>query len=144
MWWLCAFVVFMVIEIISVALTSIWFSVGALAAFVVSLYCDVLWVQILVFLLVSLVLVVVTRPLAERFLNKDREKTNVDAVVGRQGIVTEEIDNLSATGEVSLAGQMWTARAEEEGKKIPVDVKVIVCKVQGVKLIVKELKEEEK
>ncbi|MCI8373151.1 MAG: NfeD family protein [Lachnospiraceae bacterium] len=142
MWWLCAFVVFLLAEIASVALTSIWFSVGALAAFVVSLYCDILWVQILVFLLVSLVLVIVTRPVADKFLNRDRAKTNVDAIVGRQGIVTEDIDDLKATGEVSLAGQIWMARTGVEGRRIEKDAKVVVREIRGVKLIVEEKKEE--
>ena len=140
MWWLCAFVVFLLAEIASVALTSIWFSVGALAAFVVSLYCDILWVQILVFLLVSLVLVIVTRPVADKFLNRDRAKTNVDAIVGRQGIVTEDIDDLKATGEVSLAGQIWMARTGVEGRRIEKDAKVVVREIRGVKLIVEEKK----
>lgn len=143
MWlWLIAFVVFLVAEIATVTLISIWFAVGALAAFVLSFFCDILWVQILVFLLVSLVLVMCTRPLANRFLNQSREKTNADALVGRQGIVTEAIDNLQAVGEVSLSGQMWMARTEDDKIKIPKDAKVVVKEIKGVKLIVEELKEE--
>lgn len=142
MLWLIAFVVFLVAEIASVALTSIWFAVGALVSFVVSLFCDVLWIQILVFLLVSLVLLIFTRPLANKYLNQNRTKTNVDAVVGRQGIVTEAIDNLKAAGTVSIAGQLWTARSKDDSVVIAEGASVVVKEVRGVKLIVEEKKEE--
>lgn len=140
--WLILFVVLLIGEIASVALTSIWFAVGALAAFVVSLFCDNIWVQIMVFLIVSLVLVICMRPWANRFLNKNREKTNVDAIVGRLGVVTQNISNLDATGEVSLAGQMWTARTASDNIGIAAGTKVIVKEVQGVKLIVEEAQEQ--
>ena len=80
---------------------------------------------------------VFTRPLAVRFLNKDTLKTNVDRVVGMEGVVTEEISNLAGTGKVSLGGNVWTARTENEGGTIPVDAVVTVLRVEGVKLIVK-------
>lgn len=79
MLWLIAFVVFLVAEIATVALTSIWFAAGSLITFAFSFVCDTLWIQILVFLVTSLVMVVATRPLANKFLNQNREKTNVDA-----------------------------------------------------------------
>lgn len=143
MWlWLIAFIVFLVAEIATVTLISIWFAIGALAAFVLSFFCDVLWVQILLFLLVSLVFIIFTRPFADRFLNQNREKTNADALIGRQGIVTEAIDNLQAVGEVSLSGQMWMARTADDGITIPKDAKIVVKEIKGVKLIVEELKEE--
>ena len=99
-------------------------------------------IQIVLFLVVSLILLFFTRPLAVRFLNKDTLKTNVDRVVGMEGVVTEEISNLAGTGKVSLGGNMWTARTENEGGTIPVDAVVTVLRVEGVKLIVK-VKEKE-
>ena len=83
-----------------------------------------------------------TRPLAVRFLNKDTLKTNVDRVVGMEGVVTEEISNLAGTGKVSLGGNMWTARTENEGGAIPVDAVVTVLRVEGVKLIVFYLRQQ--
>ena len=139
--WLVLFVLLLIGEITSVALTSIWFAVGAIAAFVVSLFCEVLWVQILVFLLVSMVLLICMRPWANRFLNKNREKTNIDAIVGRLGVVTQNISNLDATGEVSLAGQIWMARTASDNMGIAAGAKVIVKEVRGVKLIVEEAHE---
>ena len=99
-------------------------------------------IQIVLFLVVSLVLLFFTRPFAVRFLNKDTLKTNVDRVVGMEGVVTEEISNLAGTGKVSIGGNMWTARTENEGGTIPVDAVVTVLRVEGVKLIVK-VKEKE-
>lgn len=139
MWWLLIFVICLIAEIISVSLTSIWFAAGALAAFAVSLFCDMLWVQILIFLLVSLILLIFTKPVAERYLNQSREKTNIDAVVGKQGIVMETIDNLQGKGGVSLSGQMWTARSADDNIKIEKDTKVLVKEIQGVKLIVEPM-----
>ena len=139
MWWLLIFVICLIAEIISVSLTSIWFAAGALAAFLVSLLCDMLWLQILIFLLVSVILLIFTKPVAERYLNQSRERTNIDAIVGKQGIVVETIDNLQGKGGVSLSGQMWTARSADDAIQIEKDTKVIVKEIQGVKLIVETL-----
>ena len=96
-----------------------------------------LGIQVASFLVVSLVLLIFTRPFAVRFLSKDTLKTNVDRVIGMEGVVTEEISNLAGTGKVSLGGNIWTARTENEGGTIPVDAVVAVLRVEGVKLIVK-------
>lgn len=139
MWWLIAFLFFIIVEIISVSLTSIWFAVGALAAFWLSFYIGYWWAQVLVFLIVSLILVLLTRPWAKRFFNNaDREKTNVDAMIGKEGVVTEEINNLRAVGEVSVSGQIWMARTEDNNITIAPEEKVIVKEVRGVKLIVEK------
>lgn len=137
-YWLIALVVFLVIEAATLGLATIWFAGGALVALIAAM-CGA---GIVLFLVVSLVLLFFTRPLAVRFLNKDTLKTNVDRVVGMEGVVTEEISNLAGTGKVSLGGNMWTARTENEGGTIPVDAVVTVLRVEGVKLIVK-VKEKE-
>lgn len=99
-------------------------------------------IQMVCFLVVSLILLIFTRPVAVRFLNKDTLKTNVDRVIGMEGIVAEEISNLAGTGKVSLGGNTWTARTESEGGIIPKETVVEVLRVEGVKLIVK-VKEKE-
>ena len=132
-YWLIALVVF---------LATIWFAGGALVALIAAMCGAGIVIQIVLFLVVSLVLLFFTRPFAVRFLNKDTLKTNVDRVVGMEGVVTEEISNLAGTGKVSLGGNMWTARTENEGGTIPVDAVVTVLRVEGVKLIVK-VKEKE-
>ena len=141
-YWLIALVVFLVIEAATLGLATIWFAGGALVALIAALCGAGLGIQVASFLVVSLVLLFFTRPLAVRFLNKDTLKTNVDRVVGMEGVVTEEISNLAGTGKVSLGGNMWTARTENEGGTIPVDAVVTVLRVEGVKLIVK-VKEKE-
>ena len=141
-YWLIALVVFLVIEAAKHGLSTIWFAGGALVALIAAMCGAGIVIQIVLFLVVSLVLLFFTRPLAVRFLNKDTLKTNVDRVVGMEGVVTEEISNLAGTGKVSLGGNMWTARTENEGGAIPVDAVVTVLRVEGVKLIVK-VKEKE-
>ena len=141
-YWLIALVVFLVIEAATLGLAAIWFAGGALVALIAAMCGAGIVIQIVLFLVVSLVLLFFTRPLAVRFLNKDTLKTNVDRVVGMEGVVTEEISNLAGTGKVSLGGNIWTARTENEGGTIPVDAVVTVLRVEGVKLIVK-VKEKE-
>ena len=141
-YWLIALVVFLVIEAATLGLAPLWLAGGALVALIAALCGAGIVIQIVLFLVVSLVLLFFTRPLTVRFLNKDTLKTNVDRVVGMEGVVTEEISNLAGTGKVSLGGNMWTARTENEGGAIPVDAVVTVLRVEGVKLIVK-VKEKE-
>lgn len=141
-YWLIALVVFLVIEAATLGLATIRFAGGALVALIAAMCGAGIVIQIVLFLVVSLVLLFFTRPFAVRFLNKDTLKTNVDRVVGMEGVVTEEISNLAGTGKVSIGGNMWTARTENEGGTIPVDAVVTVLRVEGVKLIVK-VKEKE-
>lgn len=136
-YWLIALVVFLVIEAATLGLATIWFAGGALVALIAAMCGAGLGIQVASFLVVSLVLLIFTRPFAVRFLSKDTLKTNVDRVIGMEGVVTEEISNLAGTGKVSLGGNIWTARTENEGGTIPVDAVVAVLRVEGVKLIVK-------
>lgn len=142
MYWLILFVVLLVIEIITLGLTTIWFAGGALVAFVASVLGAPLGVQIVLFFLVSLLLLFVTRPIALRYLNLNRTKTNVDSLIGQTGIVTAEINNLKAEGSVIINGQEWTARTAKESETIEKDQLVVIKAINGVKLIV-ELKREE-
>ncbi|WP_461878325.1 NfeD family protein [Fusicatenibacter sp.] len=141
-YWLIALIVFLVIEAATLGLATIWFAGGALVALIAAMCGAGLGIQVASFLVVSLVLLIFTRPFAVRFLSKDTLKTNVDRVIGMEGVVTEEISNLAGTGKVSLGGNIWTARTENEGGTIPVDAVVAVLRVEGVKLIVK-VKEKE-
>ena len=141
-YWLIALIVFLVIEAATLGLATIWFAGGALVALIAAMCGAGLGIQVASFLVVSLVLLIFTRPFAVHFLSKDTLKTNVDRVIGMEGVVTEEISNLAGTGKVSLGGNIWTARTENEGGTIPVDAVVAVLRVEGVKLIVK-VKEKE-
>ena len=133
--WLMAFIILVVMEFLTMGLTTIWFAIGALAAFFASLFGATFWVQIVLFLVVSLVVLVVYRPLAVKYVNSRRTKTNVDDLIGKEAKVTEKIDNLNQTGRVVLNGMDWSARTTIGGK-IDVDTIVRVIDVKGVKLIV--------
>lgn len=136
--WLGLLIVFLVVEAITLGLTTIWFAGGALASFLAALFGAPLPMQIGLFFVVSLVLLFFTRPAAVRFMNQKTEKTNVDSLLGEKALVTETIENLKGTGRVKVRGVDWTARTKEDTTVIPVDTIVTVQKVQGVKLIVED------
>lgn len=140
--WLVLLAVFLIVEAITTGLTTIWFAGGALVAAVVSWFGVGLITQLTLFLLVSVGLLVFTRPLAVRFMNKGLEQTNVNSLIGATAVVTQEIDNLGQTGQVRINDIEWLARAAADGEKIPEKAIVKVLEVQGVKLIVKECKED--
>lgn len=135
--WLVVLAILLVIEFLTLGLTTVWFAGGALVAFLVSLLGGPLWLQLLLFIAVSVVLLLFTRPLAVKYLNKDVQKTNVDSIPGQKGIVTATIDNLKAEGQVTIQGMEWTARAKN-GNTIEKGKVVRVTAVEGVKLIVEE------
>lgn len=138
--WLIVFVVCIVAEIISMGLTTIWFAGGALVAAVIAAIGAPLWMQITVFAVVSLVLLYFTRPVAVKYFNKDRVKTNAESLVGKQAIVISEIDNLQGIGQVTVGGQEWSARTMDEGITLPVGSVVVIRAISGVKLMVEEKK----
>ena len=135
--WLIVMVVCLAVEISTLGLASIWFAGGALLAMIIALIGGPLWLQILVFLVASIVLLIFTRPLATKFFNQNRTKTNVESVVGKQAIVTEAIDNIKGQGRIVTDGMEWTARSFdssviEEGSIVTIE------KIEGVKAIVKK------
>ena len=113
--WLIALVAFIAVEIATMGLTTIWFAGGALVALVLALVKASFYVQLGAFLVISIVLLVCTRPLAVKFFNGKREKTNVDSMIGKQASVVAQIDNLREEGQVMLNGMEWGDRAYEEG-----------------------------
>ncbi len=134
--WVFVAVVAAVIEAETCDMVSIWFVPGAIVSMLLSFLDIPLWVQCVVFAALSAVTLVLVHTVLKKYLPKRKEtKTNVDALIGQRGIVTEEINNLQATGCVKLQGLEWTARSEEEGLTIPVGSVVTVSDVKGVKLI---------
>lgn len=140
--WLIVLVVCLAIEISTLGLTSIWFAGGALLALVISMIGGPLWLQVLVFLVTSIVLLIFTRPIAMKYFNKNRTKTNVDSKIGKQAIVTETIDNLKGEGRIVTDGMEWTARSLDSAV-IEEGAVVTIEKIEGVKAIVKIRKEGE-
>lgn len=135
--WLVLLIVFIGVETVTLGLTSIWFAGGALIALIAAALKAPVWLQLVLFLVVALVLLIFTRPVAVKYFNKDRIKTNAESIVGKQAIVTSEIDNLQAVGKVVVAGQEWSARSCEEGITIPEGAVVTIEAISGVKLMVR-------
>ncbi len=136
--WLITLVLLVVIELLTMGLTTVWFAGGALVATLASLLGLPLAIQIILFLIVSGLLLFFTRPIAVKYFNKDRVRTNAESLVGRQAIVISEIDNLQGIGQVNVGGMEWSARTRDESITLPVGAVVIVLAIDGVKLIVEE------
>ena len=135
--WLVLLIVASVVQVFTMGLTTIWFAGGALVAILATLLHAPIWLQIILFVAVSLLLLFFTRPVAVKYFNKDRVKTNVESMVGRQAVVTGEIDNIQGIGQVTIGGQEWSARSADDTMRIPLGSVVDVVSVSGVKLIVK-------
>lgn len=143
LYWLIIAGVMLVLEIMTMGLTTIWFTGGALVAAVCSYLNMSMWIQFLVFLLVSVLLLVLTRSLVMDRLNSRTVKTNAESLIGQICIVTEEINNLYAKGQVKVKGQTWTARSFDDDVLIPIESRVKILRISGVKLIVKPQEKEE-
>lgn len=141
LFWLVVLVVLVIIELLTMGLTTVWFAGGALVATIAALLHAPLSLQIILFLVVSVVLLFSTRPLAVKYFNKDRIRTNAESLVGRQAIVISEIDNLQGIGQVNVGGMEWSARTRVDGVRLPVGTVVTILAINGVKLIVEERKE---
>ena len=137
--WLAALIILLVVEAVTVGLVCLWFAAGALCALIASFFTESVWVQLAVFLAVSLVCLLALRPLAKKYMDPRRVATNADRAVGAEGVVTEAIDNLKAQGQVRVDGAPWTARTEPDAPPIPAGTAVRVLRIEGVKLIVAPL-----
>ena len=141
MWlWLCAAVLFGVVEAVTAGLVSVWFAVGSFGAFFAALGGLNVTVQLVIFAAVSAAALAVTRPLVARFGRDRHVPTNLDRVIGRSAGVTEDIDNDASTGAVYVDGKTWTARSAG-GEVIPAGTKVEIQRMEGVKLFVKKSEE---
>ena len=135
--WLVAMVVFLVIEALVPGLVSLWFALGALAAVLAAALNAPIWLQLVWFFVVSVAALWLTRPLVKKFINSKVQPTNADAVIGRECLVIEDIDNIRATGRVKVGGMEWTARSEKDDVKFSSGAVVTAVAIEGVKLIVK-------
>lgn len=133
--WLGLMIVLIVIEAATVSLTTIWLAGGALAALVLALFKLPLWLQITAFLVVSIIMIIFTRPVAVKYLKVGTQKTNTEALLGTNGLVIMDITEHDA-GQVKVKGQVWTA-ISQSGESIPVGTEVVVIAIEGVKLVVK-------
>lgn len=136
--WLILFVILLVIEILTMGLTTVWFAGGALVAFILAFVGFGLPVQIIVFLLVSIALLVLTRPIAMKFFNQERQKTNAESLIGQRAVVLETIDTLHGTGRAEVNGMEWSAKTDDAEETIEAGEVVVIEGIQGVKLIVRK------
>ena len=133
--WIAAAVIFIAVEAATVGLISIWFAFGAVAALVSTFLGGEIWLQIVVFLIVSAAAMYITKPIVKKYVNPRKKPTNADRLFAMVGLVTEEIDNIANTGTIAISGQTWTARSQT-GENIAVGEKVQPVSIEGVKLIV--------
>lgn len=141
--WLGLMVIFLIIELLTVGLTSIWLSGGALVALLISLTGVGFVVQLLIFIGVSFLLLIFTRPFAVKYINSHPEKTNYEELIGKIVKVTETVDNYEQTGVAVVNGIEWTARSVSDKEKIEKGSLAEVTAISGVKLILKQFKEGE-
>ena len=139
--WGVAIVVFLVMEAATAGLVTIWFAVGALAALLSSLFGAPIWLQLVWFFVISVAAVILTRPLARKYLNSKTQATNADMYVGKECMVLETIDNVAGSGAVKVAGKVWTARSADD-TVIAEGSRAEALRIEGVKLIVKPIHEQ--
>lgn len=133
--WIAAIVGFGVLEAATTQLVSIWFVIGAAAGLISSL-CDApIYLQIVLFVAITVLALVITRPLVKKYIKPQIVPTNADSVIGKTAVVIEDIDNINAKGFVKIDGKIWSARSTD-GSEIKKDSLVLVEKISGVKLMV--------
>lgn len=135
--WAAAAIVLLIVEGAVPGLVSIWFALGALAALVSAILHAPVWLQVTWFAVVSVGSLIMTRPLAKKYVNARTQPTNADMLIGKECVVTEAVDNLMGTGAVKIGGKEWTARMETEGTRAEVGTILKIVRIEGVKLIVK-------
>ena len=139
--WLITMILFIGFELATMGLTTMWFALGALVALAVAAVGGPVGLQVSVFFAVSLLALFCFRNLAKEHFNRNRVKTNADSLIGRKGIVTEDISNIYATGQVTIAGQEWTARSVDDSVTLEKGEMVVIRSISGVKLMVERITE---
>lgn len=133
--WLVLLILFLVAEGATAAVTTIWFAIGAIVAMFAAIFGAEIWLQAVLFAVVSVICLLSLRPVLKKYLEPKKVKTNIDAIIGKQGVVLEKIDNLNGAGKVKIDGMEWTARSAT-GETIEKDTVIIVEKIEGVKVFV--------
>ena len=134
--WVTAVILFAILEALTAQLVSVLFVFGSVGGLITSLLGAPVWMQLVVFLALSLITLVGTRPFVRKITRNKPQETNADRVIGKTAVVVEPIDNLAGRGQVRVLGSVWTARSQNDGITIPMGQNVIVQKIDGVKLIV--------
>lgn len=141
MWyiWLIMAGIFLIAEIITVGFLIFWLSIGSLLAMITSFFTDNIVIQTAVFVISSTILIFATKPFVKKFAtNKNPIKTNVYSIIGKEGLVTEEIDPIKAIGQIKVSGEVWSA-ISKDNQIIPKDTKIRVTEIKGVKAIIEPI-----
>ena len=138
-WWLIASGVFFIGEIITVGFLLFWFGVACLISMVVSFFTSNLIIQMSVFLIASVLLILGTKPFVKKFMNQKNVATNAYSLIGKTGLVVQEIDNIKGVGQIKGGGEVWSAQSVDN-TIIPLNTEVELIKIDGVKAIVKPIK----
>lgn len=141
MWllWLIVAGFFFILEIATTGFLVCWLGAGAVLAMVLSFFVDNIILQVIVFAISSIVLIVLTKPLVNKFIDKKTIPTNIDSIIGKEGIVIETIDSIKGVGQVKLGAEIWSAKSFTDNCIIEKDTKVIVKEINGVKLVVEKV-----
>lgn len=137
--WIYVFIILVVIELCTVNLVSIWFIIGSLMSLITCYFTDNIGIQVGVFIISSTLSLLLTKNILRKFFNFDKERLNLDRIIGKIGVITEEIKSKSDIGEVKIDGKRWSCYAS---KKIKVGSKVEILSIDGVKLKVREVEDE--
>ena len=141
MWyvWLILAGIFVIGEVLTAGFLIFWLSLGSLIAMVVSFFTDNIIIQTTVFLISSVILILATKPLVKKFANTETVKTNAEAIIGKKGLVTKDINSINSTGQVKIEGELWSAIGKDD-VDIPKDTEVEVNEIKGVKVVVTPIK----
>ena len=143
LFWAVLSVALIITEIATVQLVAVWFAAGGIAAFISSLFTVPFWAQLIIFIIVSLLLLLATRPIVHRLVSgRKKVATNADSMIGQECVVKERIDNREDVGRVLADGLLWTARTADGGT-MEVGESCVVDSIVGVKLIVRRMPEKE-
>lgn len=140
--WLAVMIILIIIEIVTVGLTTIWFAAGALAAIVVAVFGGGFILQVTLFLIVSLGMLAFTRPWAIKYINNTRTRTNYEGIIGKVVRITQDVDNISESGCATVNGQEWTVRSADDKVMVEAGSLAKVVDIKGVKLIVEKYEDE--
>ena len=141
MWvfWLIAAGVFFIIEMATIGFLVFWLGIGALLAMVTSFITDSIFIQALVFVVTSTLLLIFTRPLVDKFIKTPKElKTNAYSIIGKKAIVISKINNIEGVGQIKIDGDVWSAKSFDD-EDIPEDTEVEITEIDGVKAVVKRI-----
>lgn len=137
--WLVMVIVFIIAELATVGLLSIWFAAGALVAMIIAICGGPIPLQLAAFFIVSIILLIATKSWAQKYINSRTIKTNVDSLIGKKTVITQRVSNLDQTGKTVLSGQEWTVRSDDDSVTFQEGELVEVVRISGVKLIVKKI-----